>query len=271
MSGHPRISVHQWTTRSWSLDEDLAHWESAGIPAVGLAMDKLAATGDPVAAAERVRASGVHVTGLLARGPFSLDRPERWPDQRAAMDTIMDTALAARPDALVLTTGPAGAATWERAADAFADVLQGTMREAEREHLPVLLEPTHALRADLGFVHQLRDAVELGWRVGMGVCLDVQACWSERNLAGTIGAAIDSIGLVQVSDYRVGTRCTPDRLVPGDGDVPLERILRFLLDAGYDGWFDLEVLGPAVDEEGYAAVIERSRARLGDLLEALGA
>jgi sugar phosphate isomerase/epimerase len=73
-----------------------------------------------------------------------------------------------------------------------------------------------------------------------------------------------------VSDFRVGTHSTPDRLVPGDGDIPLPRILGDVVSAGYEGSFDLELIGPAIEAEGYDAAVPRAVARLTLLLEALG-
>ena len=63
---------------------------------------------------------------------------------------------------------------------------------------------------------------------------------------------------LQVSDFAVGTLSTPNRLVPGDGDIPLRRIVDQLLDAGYEGVFDLELVGPKIEEEGYRGAIARS-------------
>lgn len=71
---------------------------------------------------------------------------------------------------------------------------------------------------------------------------------------------------MQLSDYAIGTRSTPHRLVPGDGDIPLARIVHQLLDAGYAGVFDIEIVGPAIDDEGYERAIERSIAAVQDLL-----
>jgi sugar phosphate isomerase/epimerase len=167
----------------------------------------------------------------------------------------------------VFTTGPAGQLPWERAADAFEEVMRGFVLEAERERVPLAIEHTNSLRADVGFVHTLRDAIELAWRIGTGVCMEVNACWAERNLGGTIAAGIDAIDLVQVSDYAIGTRTTPERLVPGDGDIPLRRIVDTLLDAGYTGLFDVEVIGPRIEEEGYERAIERSVTYVEGLLE----
>jgi sugar phosphate isomerase/epimerase len=66
---------------------------------------------------------------------------------------------------------------------------------------------------------------------------------------------------VQVSDFKVGTRCASERVVIGDGDIPLGSICRTLAAAGYDGWYDIELLGPAIEAEGYASVVPRAVAR----------
>ena len=44
----------------------------------------------------------------------------------------------------------------------------------------------------------------------------------------------------------------PNRCAVGDGDIPVERLMGMVLDAGYEGAFDLEILGPRIEEEGYA-------------------
>ena len=53
--------------------------------------------------------------------------------------------------------------------------------------------------------------------------------------------------------------------------VPLERLLGSLLDAGYAGAIDLEILGPRIEKEGYASAIRRSLDRAGEILAHLGA
>ena len=72
-----------------------------------------------------------------------------------------------------------------------------------------------------------------------------------------------------MSDYVIGTLGTPDRAVPGDGDIPIERILGQLLAAGYDGAFDLELIGPRIEAEGYASAIRRSVSALDAMLDRL--
>ena len=63
----------------------------------------------------------------------------------------------------------------------------------------------------------------------------------------------------------------PSRAVPGDGAIPLERILGWALDAGYAGAFDLELLGHRIDKEGRAAACRRTADWIDKFLGARGA
>jgi sugar phosphate isomerase/epimerase len=101
--------------------------------------------------------------------------------------------------------------------------------------------------------------------------LDFYSCWYERGLEQLVRANLDAVALVQISDFALQTYDTPNRSVIGDGDVPLERLFAMLLDAGYEGVFDLEILGPRIEEEGYASAIARSVERASEILDRLGA
>jgi sugar phosphate isomerase/epimerase len=262
-----RISVSAICTFHQPLAGDLAFWALHGIRKVGASVAKLEAHGwdDGVA---RLAASGVEVGNLIGLGPFALDQPRRWPGQGARLGRVIGAAVALRAGCVVVTTGPAGALTWEDAAAAFEEAIGPTLAEARAAGVRFALEHTHALRADVGFVHTLRDSVDLARRLGVGVCMELNACWAERALEATIRDAVadGTLALVQVSDYRIGTTSTPDRLVPGDGDIPLSRILGWILDAGYTGDFDLELIGPRIEEEGYDTAVPRAVARLTALL-----
>jgi sugar phosphate isomerase/epimerase len=73
--------------------------------------------------------------------------------------------------------------------------------------------------------------------------------------------------LVQLSDYVYGDRALPARAVPGDGAVPLARLLKDLDSAGYRGAYELELLGPRIDAEGHTAAVRRAAAKLDTLLQ----
>jgi len=215
--------------------------------------------------------AGLRVTNLIGLGPFHLAEPDRWGAQRERVGSAIDTASEVGAECLVLTTGPAGPLPWEEAADALEAALAPVLPEARSRGVPFAIEHTNALRVDVGFIHTLADALDLARRLDAGVCMEVNACWAERGLAETITAGAELLRLVQVSDFAIGTLSTPNRLVPGDGDIPLERILGQVLAAGYTGCFDVELIGPRIDDEGYDSACRRSIDRLTEMLDALGA
>jgi len=257
-------------TFDWSLEQDLAFYAEAGVTNVGISAVKLERTGW-TDGARRVADAGLRVSNLIGLGPFHLARVSQWDAQRERLTRALDAAEIVGAECLVFTTGPAGPLTWEEAADALEAALAPVLADARARGFPFALEHTNSLRVDVGFVHTLRDMIDLARRLGAGVCMEINACWSERGLADTITSGADTLRLVQVSDFAVGTLSTPNRLVPGDGDIPIERILGQVLAAGYAGCFDLELIGPRIEEEGYASAVRRGVARLGEMLERLGA
>jgi len=266
---HPRISLSAISTFGWTLDEDLAFYERAGITAIGASLAKLEAAGIEVGA-RRLRDAGMRVTNLIGLGPFHLDDPAQWSSQRDRVRAALDASEAVGAECMILTTGPARQLSWEDAADALEAALAPVIDDARTRGIPFGLEHTNSLRVDVGFVHSLADVVDLARRLDIGVCVETNACWAERGLADTIVSGVDTFRIVQVSDFAIGTLSTPNRLVPGDGDIPLARILGQMLAAGYDGVFDLELIGPRIDEEGYEAACTRAVATLGAQLTDLG-
>jgi sugar phosphate isomerase/epimerase len=232
---------------SWnqSLADDVLLYEDLGVHTIGAALRKIQGDTD----IELLRSSGLEVANVIGVG-------------HAGLRYAFDVANVLGAPMVIFTTGPAGQAEWDAAADAFA----GALRSYLPPPMMLCLEHTNSLRVDVSFVHTLRDAIDLARRLDIHVCMEINACWAERGLQRTIGDGIDRIGIVQVSDFAVGTLSTPNRLVPGDGDIPLARIIGWLLDAGYEGVFDLELVGPRIEAEGYRSALARSCAYLSDLL-----
>jgi len=256
---HPRLSVSAVSSWQWSLDEDLRFWDEAGIDHVGLSFRKLEEAGVDDAV-RRISDAGLRVSNLVELGWWDLADRATWRPQQERLERAIDVA-AAFDACIVLTTGPAGPLDWDEAAAALAEALAPLERD-----VVIAIEPTSALRLDLSFVTTLRDGVDLARDLGLAVCMEVNSCFAERGLTTTITTSLDVLHHVQVSDFVIGSLSTPDRAVPGDGDIPLERIVVALLESGYEGAFELELVGPRIEAEGYASAITRSVAYLDGLL-----
>jgi sugar phosphate isomerase/epimerase len=239
---------------SLPLDGDLALASSLDIPLVCVPVAKRAPAPSGVSSA------------VLHPSAFTLADPSGWDSQRAALMSTVDYAASLRAPCVYLTTGPGWPGVWEESARSFAAAIAPVVAYAEAREVCLALENTNPLRTDIGIVHTLRDALDLALDTGLDVCVDLYACWYERGLRDTFRRAAGRIALVQVSDFVPGTLDTPNRAVPGDGAIPLARLLGWLLEDGYAGPLDLELLGPRIAAEGVPAALARAAAYLTTLL-----
>jgi len=270
---HPRLSVNSVSTNQQSLAEDIAMWRDLGVGHVGVNLPKIEAVGWE-AAKRLITEGGLRVSTIFGPlfAPLDRDPPVgSRPDEEAAMAQTLYFAASIGAGSVYICSGGAASLTWEEAAEEFRALVRPAVALADELGVPLLLEPTNPLRADVSFVFWQRDAMDLARAAGTRVMLDFQSCWYERGLVDLVRANLDLIGLVQISDYVIGTPRTADRAVPGDGDIPLERLVAMVLDSGYQGAFDLEIMGPRIEEEGYASAIRRSVERTSELLDRLGA
>ncbi|MCH8284046.1 MAG: hypothetical protein IIC20_05660, partial [Chloroflexi bacterium] len=145
------------------------------------------------------------------------------------------------------------------------ELLERLLPEAQALGVRLSVEHNSALRVDLGYLGTLHNALDLADKVDspyLTVCLEMNNAWFERGLYDNIRDRIGRIGVVQIDDFKAGTTTTPSRVPLGDGIIPIERIVNAVLETGYDGYFDVEVLGPHVEEMGYEEAIRRCQAYL---------
>jgi sugar phosphate isomerase/epimerase len=85
--------------------------------------------------------------------------------------------------------------------------------------------------------------------------------------------AAPHLALVQICDVIIGGSGRPPpggRVHIGEGELPLRRLMHEVLDSGYRGVFDLEVLGPVIEREGYDSAVRRGVASASALLTEMG-
>lgn len=256
---HPRLSVHTVGFGVRPVRELLGGLVGHGIARIGVPVGQLSAGGVGANAAA-LREAGVEVLDVVQPAAFTLVDPARWPAERDRLRRGIEAAAAVGAPILYLTTGPAASLIWDEAATRFADAVGPVREDARAAGVRLAVENTTTLRADLGFVHRLADALDAAALAGVAVCADLCAAWTDRDLrlAITTGAMAGRFALVQVADVVLGTLRSPDRAVPGDGDIPIRRQLRWLADAGYPGPVEVELLGPRITAEGPARAAARA-------------
>jgi sugar phosphate isomerase/epimerase len=267
---HPRLSVDQLCFPGATIGEFADQCRALGVHDVVLTSPGLLADGGRDAALAALR-DGPRVAAV--NHPFAI-HPDLERDEGGAVDTLARLiAIAADLGApsVYVVTGGRGNLGWEAAAERFALLVEPALDVAEAHGIRLMVENANGLYADMHIAHTLADTLAIADAAGLGIVIELQFCWVESGLDDTFRKAVHGCGLVQVSDYVLGDRALPGRAVPGDGAIPLERLLGRLLELGYDGLFDIEILGPRIDAEGHAAAVARAAERMGALLTSLGA
>jgi sugar phosphate isomerase/epimerase len=223
-----RIGINQWTTFPASFEDELAAYRAAGAGAIGLLEFKLDGV-DHVRG--RLRESGLSVSACLPAAGSILPSPlipgPDEPEARVASICASVARLAElEPSCVFFLTGPG---------DDRATVVEGIRRIADagaRHGVRVALEPIHPSQASLlSPVASIDAALELIGDADVGILFDT---W---HLEGV--SHVDRVFGVHVADRREPTRSDFDRELPGAGS---SQAVRALVEAGYDGWLDVEVM-----------------------------
>lgn len=255
---HPRVSLHQVAFAGETADAFVDHCHTLDVP---MTLVTSLLTG-PIAAGARVH---------TLNHPFTKDLECADDAATQGLCAAIDLAADLGATAVYLITGGRGGLSWEEAAARFAELVRPCRAPADQRRVRLLVENASAFNVDIHLTHTLADTITLAELAGIGVCIDLHACWTEAGLPALFARAAPITGLVQVSDYVLGDRCAPCRAVPGDGVIPLHRLLGDVLATGYDGVFDLELVGPRIAAEGPGAATARGLEVLSRMLTELGA
>jgi sugar phosphate isomerase/epimerase len=270
---HERVSINQICFLAHPFDDVVRYWRELGARRVSLVSSALL-SGEAAGAGAAIRAGGFQVETInhvflagrdLAVGE-DIVRGER---EKLARLIAAAEDIGAR--SIYMLSGGRGPLSWEEGAERFAAAIAPCVAQAREAGIALMIENAPTLYADIHLAHSLGDAVTLAEMAGIGVCIELHACWAEANLRASMERAAPLCGLIQVSDYIGGDRSYPCRAVPGDGIMPLARLLDWALSAGYQGAFDLELIGPRIDAEGHLQATRRAADHVGEVLHSLGA
>jgi sugar phosphate isomerase/epimerase len=245
----PALSISQITTLASSFADDVAAYREAGVDAIGVWELKLPDGGD-AEVLEQLEASGLGSAAAVPAIPSILPLPlmEGPAEPAARIDAIcgsLHRLARVRPSGVVCLTGPAQELDPERAREIVVDGLRTIAGEAERAGIRVGLEPINRVGGeDWTMISSIPEAVELIEEAGppaLGIQFDVWHLWNTETLLEDIARECGRFVGVHVADWREPTRSWADRVLPGDGVADVPRILRALEEAGWGGYYDLEI------------------------------
>ncbi|MGI8825673.1 MAG: sugar phosphate isomerase/epimerase family protein [Chloroflexota bacterium] len=267
-----RFGISEFTTWPWTFEQDVERYARLGVDAIEICEFKLE-DGD---IGSRLTLIDHHHLAISSVQPAvrtlfpSQSQPEPTPlaDRTARFRHTIDrfgTRAAGLP--FVTNTGIPPNGNMQEVLDACTREYRALADFAQERGARVALEPLNAtimnVESAIWTLEQGMRVVEAVDRPNFGVCLDVWNIWQNADILDAVRKCGDRIFVVQLSDWRT-PRSYRDRLIVGQGDIPLSPFLRTVHETGFDDPYVVEIFSGDVPDSLWKgnldAVITESRA-----------
>lgn len=255
---HRWLSINTATVRAqWKLDRIIAECAKRGIRAISPWRDQVAEVGlDNIASL--VRTTGLELSGYCRGGMFPAATPEGRLLALADNRRAVDEARTLNAACLVLVVGGLPGALQGRAEhkdiaaarNEVRDGIAATLEYARQVKMPLAIEPLHPMyAADRACVNTMEQALDLCDQLdpqrsgALGVAVDVYHVWWDPKLQEQIKrAGKERLLAFHVCDWMVPTRdLLNDRGMMGDGVIDIPRIRKWVEEAGFAGYSEVEI------------------------------
>lgn len=257
-TSHDALSINTATLRKqWPLNRLIDECARRDIRAISPWRDQVAAVG--IEHIERqLKDSGIKLSGYCRGGFFpaadaaglraAIDDNRRAIDEAKRLDApCLVLVVGSLPGAL---TGAPAYFDIARARGEVRDGIAATLEYARDQAMPLAIEPLHPMQAaDRACINTLEQALDVcdeldPTRSGaLGVAVDLYHVWWDPKLAAQIArAGADRLLAYHVCDWLAPTRdLVNDRGMMGDGVIELKKCRRWIEDAGYAGYSEVEI------------------------------
>jgi sugar phosphate isomerase/epimerase len=251
-----QFGISEFTTWPWSFEQDVERYAPLGVDTIEVCEFKLEGKN----LEEELPRIGQHNLTISSVQPSvrtlfpsqSQPEPKDVPERMQRFcQTIQRFGDYAANVPFVTNTGIPPGGNMQKVLDTAVKEYRGVADFAWERGALVALEPLNAaimnVESTIWTLQQGMEIVQAVDRPNFGICLDVWNIWQNADILQAIEAAGDRNFVVQLSDWRT-PRSYQDRLIPGQGEIPLPQFLRAIHDSGYGGPYVVEIFSGDVPD-----------------------
>jgi sugar phosphate isomerase/epimerase len=263
------LSMNETTTYRWSFEEDVTNYTAAGIHAMGVWRQKLSDFGQDKAV-ELLADSGMKVSHLLWAGGFTGSDGRTYRESVEDAREALHVAAKLQAGSLVVYSGARAGHTFSHARRLIYGALGELLPVAEELGVTLAVEPMHpGCASEWTFLTSLDDTLELLHAVGnpmVKMVLDTYHLGQDSGLIERIGEIAAQVAIVQLGDAAGPPSGEQNRCRLGEGIIPLKKIVAALKTAGYDGYYDVELLGEEIEMLDYQSLLQHAKEAFAELV-----
>lgn len=267
-----KLAINELTTYRWTFEEDVAAVSRYGFEGIGLWRPKLTEFGTEKAV-EFLAEQGLSVSSVSWAGGFTGSDGRSYHESLCdALDAVQTAAQVGAPT-VILLSGGRNNHTKNHARRMILAAFEELSEAADAVGVNLAVEPMHpGCGAEWTIVNDVRQTLEvIGQlsRSNVGLVLDTYHLGFDPEILQWLPDVVKHIRIVQLGDGKHLPLGEQNRCLLGEGRVPLQEIVQVLLQCGYDGYLEAEVLGEEVEHLSYDHVLAHTHRYLKSLIDPL--
>lgn len=262
VAGMLRLSVSELSTYRWTLEEDVLHYHSAGFDAIGIWRPKLADYGEEKGV-ELIREYGLDISSLQWIGGFTGSDGRSYRESlHDGLDAIQLAADIGAATVTVLSGGRSGH-TRGHAHRLLLGALKELSEAAQAVGVQLAVEPMHVGCAyQWSFLNTIPQCLDLITAIDnphLGITFDCYHLAQDANTMTWLESIVRYVRLVQLGDAKHAPLGEQNRCLLGHGLVPLADIVATFQQGGYQGYYEIEIVGQSVEHLQYEQILGEAR------------
>jgi len=265
-------SINQMSTLRWSFEQDCFRYHEAGLSAIHVWREKIFEYGE-AKGGTLLEELDLEVSALSWAGGFTGSDGRGFDDAVADGREAIRLAHELKAGSLIVYSGAQGGHIAKHAFRLFLSALDALIPLAEEHGVTLAIKPIrHSYGHDWTMIRSIASALDLISAMGsqhLKLALDLYEFADQFEVINKLDLLIPHLALVQIGD-RCGDQIDePNRCVPGEGQLKLEETIRKIQALGYNGPFDVELMGRDVQNLSYEEMLTRSIAYIQTLMNSV--
>lgn len=256
-----RLSVSQLSTPKWNFEEDVIHYHHAGYSAIGIWYPKLAEYGEEKGC-ELLREHDFSISSLTYYGGFTGCNGKTFRQNMCNALDVIQMAADIQAKTVVMHVGSRNGHTRNHALRLLRTAIRHLAEAAQAVNVQLAIEPIHCGCGPDWFLNTIPQCLDIIGELGnpnLGIVFDCYHCGQDSTVTNWFESFAPLVHLVQLGDAKFAPMGRQNRCPLGQGRLPLLEFISLFNSSGYEGFYEIELLGAGVEHMNYVDMLNASR------------